>query len=146
MWFEQLGKGVEEANPPEVVNALYAIMYYYFAATCFMGLIWLLWKVLELRVAIGCNLSLLAGVFGLMALVLNGLSQTKSWAKILLMINYAGLIAGAVAGLISTFKTLMEGITSPGMIAVSIYLLIVFLCSYGLYLLSSPGAKKINWR
>ncbi len=145
MWFEQLEKEVQDANPAEGISALFAIMYYYFAATCFMGLIWLLWKVLELRIAIACNLSLLAVVFVLMLFIINGLRRTKSWARILLIINYSGLIMGAVAGLIVTFQTLMVELTSAGMIALSIYLLIILMCGYGGYLLFIPTAKKINW-
>ena len=146
MWFEQLGQGIEEANPGEAIKALYAIMYYYFSAICFIGLIWLLWQVIELRIAITFQLSLLVGVFGLMVLVINGLRQLKAWAKILLIVNYAGLIGGAVYGLVLTSGTLMGEVNSSGIIAACIYLLIILLCGYGFNLLFSPNARKLNWR
>ena len=145
MWFEHLDKEVEEVNPPEALNALFANMYYYFAATCFMGLIWLLWKVFELRTAVSCNIGLLVVVFGLMVVTVSGLRRVKSWARILLIVNYAALIVGAVAGLILTVLSLMAEFTSAGMIAVSLYLLIVVMCGYGVSLSLSSDAKKINW-
>ncbi len=146
MWFEKLAEGIEDNNSEEAVKALYANMYYYFAATCFGGLIWLLWKVVELRASVTCNLSLLAVVFGLMLLTVNGLRQLKSWAKILLMLNYLGLIGGAIVGLVYAGKTLMGEVTSGGVIAVALYLLIILLYGYGLNLMFSPDARKLNWR
>lgn len=146
MWFEQLAEGIEDANPAEAIKSLYANMYYYFAAICFGGLVWLLWKVVELRTSVTCHLSLLAVVFGLMVLVISGLRQLKSWARVLLMVNYLSLICGAVVGLVYTAKTLMGEVTSSGVVAVFLYLLIILLYGYGLNLMFSPDTRKLNWR
>jgi small-conductance mechanosensitive channel len=146
MWFEQLIKEAEESNPGEAISALYGIIYYYFISVCFMGLIWILWQVMELRLAVTYNLALVAGSFGLMAVVIDGLRKLKSWARVLLMANYLGLIGAAVVGLILSGRMLMTEVTPGTITAVLIYLLVILLSGYGIYLFSSPGAKKLNWR
>jgi hypothetical protein len=146
MWFEQLAEGAEKNNSPEAINGLYGIMFYYFIATCFVGLIWVLWQIMELGTAITHNLILLAGVFGLMALVEEGLRRLKSWAKLLLTVNYVVIIGAALIGLVLAVKAIMTEATSGAVTAITIYLLILLMYGYGLIFSSSPAVKKINWR
>ncbi len=146
MWFEQLADGVKEGNTEEAVNALYSIMYYYFTAVCFAAVVWVLWKVIELR-AVALNLGLTLTVFGFMFFIMNGLRRLKSWAKWLLLANYAAIVSGAASGLAASFSEIFANEVSPSIItAIFIYLFIILLFVYGVYLFFSPSAKQINWR
>jgi hypothetical protein len=145
MWFERLVEGAKENNSPEAIKALYQIMFYYFIAVSFIGLIWLLWQVVELRSAIVYNLCLLVGVFGVMLLGEEGLRRAKSWAKMLLILNYVCITGGAVWGVGLAINTLFKEITPGEVIAAFIYMLIALLSGYGIYTLFSHAARKIKW-
>ena len=144
MWFEKLDTA---GLPDKAAEGLHAVIYYYFTAFATSALVWVLWRLFELRSYLWQNILALILLFGLMFLVINGLRGQKLWARVVLLLEY-GLFFLASAYFFG-LSLLAIGTKYSGELvtAVSVYLMYLILWAYGIYQLAFDSKiKTIDWK
>ena len=144
MWFEKLDTA---GLPDKAAEGLHAVIYYYFTAFVTGALVWVLWRLFELRSYPWQNILAMVLLTGLMLLVLEGLRKQKLWARLILLLEYSLFFLASACFFGLSLLDIWTKYSGELVTAVCVYLMYLILWAYGIYQLAGdPKVKTINWK